>query len=298
MVGLIERILVIGAGTMGSGIAQAIAEGGRQVLLADAIPGAAEKARDRITGLLDKAVAKGKTTADVKEAVLGRISVLGDLGELVENAGGAAGAPAVDLVIEAITENATVKRELFIRLDNVFGQEVIFASNTSALSITELARATSRPERFIGMHFFNPVPLMKLVEIIRGADTADVTFEAIRELAEQLGKTPVTVNEAPGFVVNRLLVPMINEAVYALMEGVASAEDIDTAMKLGAGHPMGPLALADMIGLDVCLAIMETLYHEFGDPKYRPCTLLRKMVRAGRLGRKSGRGFFDYNLQY
>jgi len=312
---LIEHILVVGAGTMGSGIAQAIAEGGRQVLLADAIPGAAEKAKSRIGGLLDKAIAKGKTTPEVKDAVLGRIAVLGDLSELTESAGctcGCGGACAghgagsgagsgagtgakIEMVIEAITENTEVKKELFAKLDKVFGPEVIFASNTSALSITELARVTSRPDRFIGMHFFNPVPLMKLVEIIRGADTADSTFEVVRTLAEQLGKTPVTVNEAPGFVVNRLLIPMINEAVYTLMEGVASAEDIDTAMKLGAGHPMGPLALADMIGLDVCLAIMETLYEEFGDPKYRPCPLLRKLVRAGRLGRKSGRGFFDYN---
>ena len=303
MAGLIERILVVGAGTMGSGIAQAIAEGGRQVLLADAIPGAAEKAKGRIGGLLDKAIAKGKTTMDVKDALLARIVVLGDFSELAENTGGVGGDSVaagieVDLVIEAITENAAAKKEFFTKLDKMFGPEVIFASNTSALSITELARATGRPDRFIGMHFFNPVPLMKLVEIIRGADTADTTFEVVRALAEQLGKTPVTVNEAPGFVVNRLLVPMINEAVYTLMEGVASAEDIDTAMKLGAGHPMGPLALADMIGLDVCLAIMETLYDEFGDPKYRPCPLLRKMVRARRLGRKSGRGFFDYNQQY
>ncbi|HCT37198.1 MAG TPA: 3-hydroxybutyryl-CoA dehydrogenase [Firmicutes bacterium] len=287
-----ERILVVGAGTMGSGIAQAIAEGGRQALLADAIPGAAEKAKGRIAVSLDKAIAKGKITPDVKEAVLGRITALGDFKEI---AAGTAVDAAVDLVIEAITENAAVKKELFSELDKVLGPQAIFASNTSALSVTELARATSRPERFIGMHFFNPAPIMKLVEIIRGADTAEGTFEAVRVLAEQLGKTPVTVNEAPGFVVNRLLVPMINEAVYALMEGVASAEDIDTAMKLGAGHPMGPLALADMIGLDVCLAIMEALDAEFGDPKYRPCPLLRKMVRAGRLGRKSGRGFFDYH---
>ncbi|HBL50984.1 MAG TPA: 3-hydroxybutyryl-CoA dehydrogenase, partial [Firmicutes bacterium] len=217
------------------------------------------------------------------------------LGDFKEIAAGTVVDAAVDLVIEAITENAAVKKELFSELDKVLGPQAIFASNTSALSVTELARATSRPERFIGMHFFNPAPIMKLVEIIRGADTAEGTFEAVRVLAEQLGKTPVTVNEAPGFVVNRLLVPMINEAVYALMEGVASAEDIDTAMKLGAGHPMGPLALADMIGLDVCLAIMEALDAEFGDPKYRPCPLLRKMVRAGRLGRKSGRGFFDYH---
>ncbi len=289
---MIERILVVGAGTMGSGIAQAIAEGGRQALLADAIPGAAEKAKGRIAVSLDKAIAKGKITPDVKEAVLGRITALGDFKEI---AAGTAVDAAVDLVIEAITENAAVKKELFSELDKVLGPQAIFASNTSALSVTELARATSRPERFIGMHFFNPAPIMKLVEIIRGADTAEGTFEAVRVLAEQLGKTPVTVNEAPGFVVNRLLVPMINEAVYALMEGVASAEDIDTAMKLGAGHPMGPLALADMIGLDVCLAIMEALDAEFGDPKYRPCPLLRKMVRAGRLGRKSGRGFFDYH---
>ncbi|HBE05941.1 MAG TPA: 3-hydroxybutyryl-CoA dehydrogenase [Firmicutes bacterium] len=287
-----ERILVVGAGTMGSGIAQAIAEGGRQALLADAIPGAAEKAKGRIAVSLDKAIAKGKITPDVKEAVLGRITALGDFKEI---AAGTVVDAAVDLVIEAITENAAVKKELFSDLDKVLGPKAIFASNTSALSVTELARATSRPERFIGMHFFNPAPIMKLVEIIRGADTAEGTFEAVRVLAEQLGKTPVTVNEAPGFVVNRLLVPMINEAVYALMEGVASAEDIDTAMKLGAGHPMGPLALADMIGLDVCLAIMEALDAEFGDPKYRPCPLLRKMVRAGRLGRKSGRGFFDYH---
>ncbi len=289
---MIERILVVGAGTMGSGIAQAIAEGGRQALLADAIPGAAEKAKGRIAVSLDKAIAKGKITPDVKEAVLGRITALGDFKEI---AAGTAVDAAVDLVIEAITENAAVKKELFSELDKVLGPQAIFASNTSALSVTELARATSRPERFIGMHFFNPAPIMKLVEIIRGADTAEGTFEAVRVLAGQLGKTPVTVNEAPGFVVNRLLVPMINEAVYALMEGVASAEDIDTAMKLGAGHPMGPLALADMIGLDVCLAIMEALDAEFGDPKYRPCPLLRKMVRAGRLGRKSGRGFFDYH---
>ncbi len=289
---MIERILVVGAGTMGSGIAQAIAEGGRQALLADAIPGAAEKAKGRIAVSLDKAIAKGKITPDVKEAVLGRITALGDFKEI---AAGTVVDAAVDLVIEAITENAAVKKELFSELDKVLGPQAIFASNTSALSVTELARATSRPERFIGMHFFNPAPIMKLVEIIRGADTAEGTFEAVRVLAEQLGKTPVTVNEAPGFVVNRLLVPMINEAVYALMEGVASAEDIDTAMKLGAGHPMGPLALADMIGLDVCLAIMEALDAEFGDPKYRPCPLLRKMVRAGRLGRKSGRGFFDYH---
>lgn len=289
---MIERILVVGAGTMGSGIAQAIAEGGRQALLADAIPGAAEKAKGRIAVSLDKAIAKGKITPDVKEAVLGRITALGDFKEI---AAGTVVDAAVDLVIEAITENAAVKKELFSDLDKVLGPQAIFASNTSALSVTELARATSRPERFIGMHFFNPAPIMKLVEIIRGADTAEGTFEAVRVLAEQLGKTPVTVNEAPGFVVNRLLVPMINEAVYALMEGVASAEDIDTAMKLGAGHPMGPLALADMIGLDVCLAIMEALDAEFGDPKYRPCPLLRKMVRAGRLGRKSGRGFFDYH---
>ena len=292
MARLIERILVVGAGTMGSGIAQAIAEGGRQALLADAIPGAAEKAKGRIAVSLDKAIAKGKITPDVKEAVLGRITALGDFKEI---AAGTVVDAAVDLVIEAITENAAVKKELFSDLDKVLGPQAIFASNTSALSVTELARATSRPERFIGMHFFNPAPIMKLVEIIRGADTAEGTFEAVRVLAEQLGKTPVTVNEAPGFVVNRLLVPMINEAVYALMEGVASAEDIDTAMKLGAGHPMGPLALADMIGLDVCLAIMEALDAEFGDPKYRPCPLLRKMVRAGRLGRKSGRGFFDYH---
>lgn len=289
---MIERILVVGAGTMGSGIAQAIAEGGRQALLADAIPGAAEKAKGRIAVSLDKAIAKGKITPDVKEAVLGRITALGDFKEI---AAGTAVDAAVDMVIEAITENAAVKKELFSDLDKVLGPKAIFASNTSALSVTELARATSRPERFIGMHFFNPAPIMKLVEIIRGADTAEGTFEAVRVLAGQLGKTPVTVNEAPGFVVNRLLVPMINEAVYALMEGVASAEDIDTAMKLGAGHPMGPLALADMIGLDVCLAIMEALDAEFGDPKYRPCPLLRKMVRAGRLGRKSGRGFFDYH---
>ncbi|HAH95790.1 MAG TPA: 3-hydroxybutyryl-CoA dehydrogenase [Firmicutes bacterium] len=287
-----ERILVVGAGTMGSGIAQAIAEGGRQALLADAIPGAAEKAKGRIAVSLDKAIAKGKITPDVKEAVLGRITALGDFKEI---AAGTVVDAAVDLVIEAITENAAVKKELFSELDKVLGPQAIFASNTSALSVTELARATSRPERFIGMHFFNPAPIMKLVEIIRGADTAEGTFEAVRVLAEQLGKTPVTVNEAPGFVVNRLLVPMINEAVYALMEGVASAEDIDTAMKLGAGHPMGPLALADMIGLDVCLAIMEALDAEFGDPKYRPCPLPRKMVRAGRFGRKSGRGFFDYH---
>lgn len=278
------RVMVIGAGTMGSGIAQTVAEGGLEVMLTDAVPGAADKARARIDKMLTKAVEKGKMAPEARESALGRIQVISSY-----EAGSGA-----DFVIEAITENLTVKKELFAKIDQVVAPHVIIASNTSALSITELACATSRPGQVIGMHFFNPVPLMKLVEITNGAATTPQTYEVVHALAERLGKTPVKIQEAPGFVVNRLLIPMINEAVFTLMEGVASAEDIDTAMKLGAGHPMGPLALADMIGLDVCLAIMETLYSEFGDAKYRPCPLLRKMVRGGMLGRKSGRGFFEY----
>ncbi|NLG32849.1 MAG: 3-hydroxybutyryl-CoA dehydrogenase, partial [Syntrophomonadaceae bacterium] len=233
---------------------------------------------------LERNVAKGKMSADEKAAIMGRISGTVDLGA----------AKDCDLVIEAAVEVMDIKKVIFKELDEICKPECILASNTSSLSITELGAATKRPEKVIGMHFFNPVPMMKLVEIIRGAVTSQETYDKIKELSNTLGKTPVEINEAPGFVVNRLLIPMLNEAMYALMEGVATADDIDASMKLGAGHPMGPLALADMIGLDVCLAIMQVLHSEFGDDKYRPCPLLVKQVRAGKLGRKSGEGFFKY----
>jgi len=223
-------------------------------------------------------------TAEDKDAVMGRISGTVDL----------AAAADCDLVIEAAVEIMEIKKSIFKELDSICKPECILASNTSDLSLTEIGAATGRADRVIGMHFFNPVPAMKLVEIIRGASTSQATYDAIKDMALKMGKAPVEINEAPGFVVNRLLIPMLNEGIYALMEGVANEADIDTSMKFGAGHPMGPLALADMIGLDICLAIMQTLYKEFGDPKYRPCPLLAKMVRANKLGRKTGEGFFKY----
>ena len=278
------KIMVLGAGTMGAGIAQVAAQSGFDVILRDIKQDFVDNGLKGIDKNLSRLVEKGRLEAADKEAAMGRIVGVVDM----------ASAADCDLVIEAAVEIMEIKKSIFKELDQICKPECILASNTSALSITAIGAVTNRADRVIGMHFFNPVPSMKLVEIIRGASTSQATFEVIKDLTEKLGKAPVEINEAPGFVVNRLLIPMLNEGMYALMEGVASAEDIDTSMKFGAGHPMGPLALADMIGLDVCLAIMETLHKEFGDPKYRPCPLLVKMVRAGKLGRKSGEGFFAY----
>lgn len=278
------KIMVLGAGTMGAGIVQNAAQSGFEVVLRDIKPALVDKGILGIDKILGKNVEKGKMTAEERDLIMSRISGTVDI----------ASAMNCDLIIEAAIEVMEIKKSIFQELDSLCIPECIFASNTSALSITEIAAATKRPEQVIGMHFFNPVPAMRLVEIIRGASTNQATFDAVKELALKMGKEPVEINEAPGFIVNRLLIPMLNEGMYALMEGVASAEDIDTSMKFGAGHPMGPLALADMIGLDICLKVMETLHREFGDSKYRPCPLLVKMVRAGKLGRKAGEGFFVY----
>lgn len=279
-----NTIFVVGAGTMGSGIAQTAAQAGYTVLLHDVKAEFVERGLTQIKKNLNRMVEKGKLPAEERDRIVGRLIPAPDIARVKE----------ADFCIEAATENMAVKKDLFAKLSGLARPEVILASNTSALSITELAISTNRPDKVIGMHFFNPVPVMGLVEIIKGVATSEDTFARVQDLAKALGKTPVSVNEAPGFVVNRLLIPLINEACYLVMEGVASPEDIDTAMKLGANHPIGPLALGDLIGLDVCLAIMETLHTEFGDSKYRPCPLLRKMVRAGRLGRKSGQGFYAY----
>ncbi|RKO67416.1 3-hydroxybutyryl-CoA dehydrogenase [Desulfofundulus salinus] len=279
-----EKVLVLGAGTMGSGIAQVVAQAGFPVVLCDVEDRFVQKGLSLIEKNLARQVEKGKMAAADKEAILGRIKTTTNMADGAD----------VDLVIEAVIENLELKINVFRELDRTIRKEAILASNTSALSISALAAATSRPEKVIGMHFFNPAPVMQLVEVVKGSATSEETFATIKVMVEKLGKTAVAVNEAPGFIVNRMLVPMINEAAYILMEGVASAEDIDTAMKLGANHPIGPLALADMIGIDVCLAVMETLYAEFSDAKYRPCPLLRKLVRAGYLGRKTGKGFYTY----
>ncbi|MGI6420954.1 MAG: 3-hydroxybutyryl-CoA dehydrogenase [Syntrophomonadaceae bacterium] len=278
------KIMVLGAGTMGAGIVQTAAQAGFEVIVRDIKQEFVDRGIAGIDKLLGKNVDKGKMSAEDKAAIMGRISGTVDM----------AAAAECDLVIEAALEVMDIKKSIFKELDAICKPECILATNTSALSVTEIAAATGRADKVIGMHFFNPVPAMKLVEIIRGANTSQATFDTIKELSEKMGKAPVEINEAPGFVVNRLLIPMLNEGMYALMEGVANAADIDTSMRFGAGHPMGPLALADMIGLDICLSIMETLYREFGDPKYRPCPLLVKMVRAGKLGRKTGEGFFSY----
>ncbi|MCR1950532.1 3-hydroxybutyryl-CoA dehydrogenase [Clostridium sp. DSM 100503] len=279
-----EKIFVIGAGTMGAGIVQAFAQKGYEVIVRDIKDEFVERGIAGINKGLTKLVAKGKMTEEDKEAVLSRITGTTDL-YLAEDC---------DLVIEAAVENMEIKKSIFAELDGICKESTILASNTSSLSITEVASATKRPDKVIGMHFFNPAPVMKLVEIIKGMATSNETFDTIKELSVAIGKEPVEVAEAPGFVVNRILIPMINEASFILQEGIASVEDIDTAMKYGANHPMGPLALGDLIGLDVCLAIMDVLYNETGDTKYRASNLLRKYVRAGYLGRKSGRGFYNY----
>ncbi|SHJ25079.1 3-hydroxyacyl-CoA dehydrogenase [Dethiosulfatibacter aminovorans DSM 17477] len=278
------KVCILGAGTMGAGIAQVFAQNGHEVVLRDIKEEFVEKGYSFIEKNLARMVKKEKITEEKKDEILGNIKATVDLKNAAD----------CDLVVEAAVENMKIKKEIFAELDQVCDAKTILASNTSSLSITEIAVATKRPEKVIGMHFFNPAPVMKLVEIIRGLSTSDETFETIKELTESLGKEGVEVEEAPGFVVNRILVPMINEAVGILADGVAGAEDIDNAMKLGANHPIGPLALGDLIGLDVCLFIMEVLHDEFGDPKYRPHPLLRKMVRGNKLGRKSGEGFFKY----
>lgn len=280
-----EKIFVLGAGTMGSGIVQAFAQKGYEVIVRDIKDELVQSGIVRINNVLSKLVSKGKMTEETKEDILSRISGTTDMNLAAD----------CDLVVEAAIENMKIKKEIFAELDKICKPETILASNTSSLSITEVASATNRAEKVIGMHFFNPAPVMKLVEIIRGMATSQETFDAVKELSVAIGKEPVEVEEAPGFVVNRILIPMINEASFILQEGIASVEDIDTAMKYGANHPMGPLALGDLIGLDVCLAIMDVLYNETGDTKYRSSSILRKYVRAGWLGRKSGRGFYNYN---
>ena len=280
-----EKIFVLGAGTMGAGIVQVFAQKGYEVIVRDIKDEFVERGLAGINKNLSKLVAKGKMDEATKEDILSRISGTTDM-NLAEDC---------DLVVEAAIENMKIKKEIFAELDKICKPETILASNTSSLSITEVASATNRPEKVIGMHFFNPAPVMKLVEIIRGMATSQETFDFVKGLSLAIGKEPVEVAEAPGFVVNRILIPMINEASFILQEGIASVEDIDTAMKFGANHPMGPLALGDLIGLDVCLAIMDVLYNETGDNKYRASSTLRKYVRAGWLGRKSGRGFYNYN---
>ena len=280
----IKHVTVIGAGTMGNGIAHVFAQNGFNVDLVDVKKEFLDRGLATISKNLDRQIKKGTINEDDKTATLERIKAVVGTGNV---------SPDTDLVIEAIVENKDAKLNLFKELEKKIKVGSIFASNTSSISITELS-AVARADKFIGMHFMNPVPVMKLVEIIRGYSTSDETYQNIKELSVKLGKTPVEVNDYPGFISNRILMPMINEAIFALYEGVASAEDIDTVMKLGMAHPMGPLTLADFIGLDVCLAIMEVLYDGFNDPKYRPCPLLKKMVAANKLGRKTKEGFFKY----
>jgi len=281
----VEKIMVIGAGQMGSGIAQVCAQAGFSVTLHDLKPEFVQRGLSVIQKNLSRQVEKGRMTEEEKDVIFGRIVESTDI----------ANAKDQDLVIEAAVENMDVKKNIFKQLDELTKPETILATNTSSLPITEIAAVTNRPEKVIGMHFMNPVPVMKLVEIIRGLGTSDDTFQVIEDITKKLEKVPVEVNDYPGFISNRILMPMINEAIYALYEGVATKEAIDEIMKLGMNHPMGPLTLADFIGLDTCLYIMEVLYEGFGDSKYRPCPLLRKYVSAGWLGKKTGRGFYTYN---